>query len=137
MVPQGNRLWPIIGTDVLDDDGDTWDDLGIILTVQAVSHAIPNTQLLTAVSGVLVILDNNSDPADHYLYIVFSSYGGELEEQGVSFARILWIDRDRPLDRASGQSKATKWYRSGWTQPGIDGYSTGMFDDPQKVSWQR
>jgi hypothetical protein len=138
--PQGIRFYPIIGAALSDNDGALWEDLGIILTPRPGSITCDTAHIYTSggIGDFSVILDCNADRSgDHYLYFLFSSYGGELEEQGVSFARMLWIDRDRPLDRYSGQSKAVKWYRDGWIQPGIGGYSTGIFDDRQKVSWTR
>jgi hypothetical protein len=82
-----------------------------------------------------VILDRNADPANHYVYFIFSSFGGDLEEQGISFARMLWVDRDQPFDRFSGQSQASKWDGSAWAAPGIGGRSVAIFHDSQQVSW--
>lgn len=135
--PQGWRFWPVIGAAASEDDGENWDDLGIIITPRRGSVTCDTEHPVTngGVGDFSVILDNNLDAGDHYLYFLFSSYGGELKEQGVSFARMLWIDRDRPLDRYSGESQAFKWYRDLWTEPGIGGYSTAIFDDSEKVSW--
>jgi hypothetical protein len=69
------------------------------------------------------------------LYFIFSSYGGDLDEQGVSFARMLWINRDQPLDRFSGESLAIKWDGGSWSAAGIGGRSEAIFHDSQQVSW--
>ena len=135
--PQGTRLWPRIGAAVSSDDGETWDDLGIILeprpdTVTCKTHH-PVTN--GGIGDFSVVLDQNDDPANHYVYFIFSSYGGALEEQGISFARMLWLDRDQPLDRFSGESAALKWDGTGWTSPGIGGYSQAIFHDAQQVTW--
>ena len=69
------------------------------------------------------------------MYFLFSSYGGDLEEQGISFARMRWIDRDRPLDRFSGQSLVQKWDGEGWNADGIAGRSVAIMHDAAQVSW--
>ena len=46
-----------------------------------------------------------------------------------------WSDRDDPLDRLTGQSEATKWDGTGWTEPGIGGRSEAIFHDAEQVSW--
>ena len=69
------------------------------------------------------------------VYFLFSSYGGDLEEQGISFARMRWIHRDRPLDRFSGQSLVLKWDGEGWNADGIAGRSVAIMHDVAQVSW--
>jgi hypothetical protein len=135
--PQGRRTWPEIGAAISEDDGESWDDVGVILTPRDGTVTCDTDHPVTngGIGDFSVILDRNSDAANHYLYFIFSSYGGELAEQGISFARMLWIDRDRPLDRFSGQSLASKWDGSGWTAAGIGGRSVAIFHDGQQISW--
>lgn len=134
--PQGWRFWPRIGAVVSTDDGATWDDLGIILwprdgTVTCeTDHPVTNGGI-----GDFSVIADNASAADRYLYFIFSSYGGDLVEQGVSFARMSWIDRDHPLDPLSGQSRAIKWDGDGWDAPGIGGRSVAVFHDSQQVTW--
>ncbi len=135
--PQGVRYWPEIGAAVSDDDGATWDDLGLILTPRDGTVTCDTQHPVTngGIGDFSVILDNNSDPGDHYLYFIFSSYGGDLEEQGISFARMLWTDRDQPLDPFSGESLVTKWDGDSWAAPGIGGRSIAIFHDSEQRSW--
>ena len=135
--PQGIRLWPQIGAAVSDDAGGTWDNLGIILTPRddTVSCATHHPMTNGGIGDFSVILDNNTDDADRYVYFIFSSYGGTLEEQGISFARMPWLNRDDPLDVISGQSAARKWDGEDWVEPGIGGRSIAIFHDDQQVSW--
>ena len=135
--PQGLRLWPQIGAVVSRDDGATWDELGLILTPREGSVTCDTNHPVTngGIGDFSVILDGNSDPGNHYAYFVFSSYGGALEEQGISFARMLWIDRDQPVDRFSGESMACKWDGVGWNGSGLGGYSAAIFHDDHQVSW--
>lgn len=137
LCPQGRRAWPQIGAAISEDDGATWDDLGLILTPRDGSVTCDTDHPVTSggIGDFSVILDRNADPANHYLYFVFSSFGGDLEEQGISFARMHWIDRDQPFDRFSGQSQASKWDGSAWAAPGIGGRSVAIFHDSQQVSW--
>ena len=135
--PQGERLWPQIGAAVSDDDGQTWADLGIVLTPRAETVSCDTEHPVTngGVGDFSVILDSNEDPSDHYAYFLFSSYGGDLDEQGISFGRMLWIDRDRPLDPFSGESAVEKWDGHAWMAPGIGGRSVAIFHNAEQVSW--
>jgi len=137
--PQGPRLWPQIGATLSDDDGVTWQDLGLILTPRDGTVTCDTDHPVTngGIGDFSVILDNNTAPEDHYAYFIFSSYGGDLDEQGISFARMPWIDRDEPLDRLTGQSQASKWNGSEWSEPGIGGRSEAIFHDAQQISWTR
>jgi hypothetical protein len=137
LCPQGRRAWPQIGAAISEDDGATWDDLGLILTPRDGSVTCDTDHPVTngGIGDFSVILDRNGDPANHYVYFVFSSFGGDLEEQGISFARMLWADRDQPFDRSSGQSLASKWDGGAWGAPGIAGRSVAIFHDSQQVSW--
>ncbi len=135
--PQGIRLWPQIGATVSDDDGATWQDLGLVLTPREGTVTCETDHPMTngGIGDFSVILDNNENPDDRYLYFLFSSYGGDLDEQGVSFARMRWMDREHPLDRFTGQSAAFKWDGQDWTAPGIGGRSVAIFHDSAQVDW--
>lgn len=134
---QGIRLWPQIGATVSDDDGVTWQDLGLILTPREGTISCDTEHPMTngGIGDFSVILDRNENPDERYLYFLFSSYGGELEEQGISFARMRWIDRDHPLDRFTGESAAVKWDGQDWLAPGIGGRSVAIFHDAAQVAW--
>jgi hypothetical protein len=135
--PQGSMAVPEIGAAISDSDGAAWDDLGIVLTAREGATSCDTDHPVTAggVGDFSVILDGNADPTEHYAYFIFSNYSGDVEEQGISFGRMLWSYRDDPLDRFSGQSQVVKWYNEAWSEPGIGGASTPVFDDPGKVTW--
>jgi hypothetical protein len=135
--PQGRLSYPRIGAAISDSNGAVWDDLGIVLTARDGTMSCDTEHPVTAggVGDFSVILDGNTDPSEHYAYFVFSNYSGDVQEQGISFGRMLWSDRDQPLDRFSGQSQVLKWYNGTWSEPGIGGASTPVFDDPGKVTW--
>jgi hypothetical protein len=135
--PQGVLAWPRIGAVVSDTDGATWDDLGVILSPRENTLTCDTKHPVTSggIGDFSVVLDRGTDDSGRYLYFIFSSYGGTLAEQGISFARRPWIDRDQPLGRFSGESKASKWSGEDWSSPGIGGYSESIFHDRRQVSW--
>jgi hypothetical protein len=135
--PQGRRTWPQIGAAISADNGESWDDVGVILTPRDGSVTCDTDHPVTngGVGDFSVIVDRNPDPANRYIYFIFSSYGGDLVEQGISFARMLWVDRDQPFDRSSGESLANKWDGRSWSAPGIGGRSIASFHDGDQVSW--
>jgi hypothetical protein len=136
--PQGLRLWPRIGAVVSDDDGETWDDLGTVLSPRDGTITCDTDHPITngGIGDFSVIADNlNPDDPGHYVYFIFSSYGGDLIEQGISFARMMWADRDQPLDPFSGESRVLKWDGNDWAASGIGGRSVAAFHDAQQVSW--
>jgi hypothetical protein len=135
--PQGRRTWPQIGAAISEDDGASWDDVGVVLTPRDGTVTCDTDHPVTngGIGDFSVILDRDTDPARNYLYFLFSSYGGDLEEQGISFARMPWSERDHPFDRFSGQSQVSKWDGAAWEAPGIGGRSVAIFHDSRQVSW--
>jgi hypothetical protein len=135
--PQGLMAVPQIGAAISDSDGAVWDDLGIVLTAREGTISCDTDHPVTAggVGDFSVILDASADPSEQYAYFVFSNYSGDVEEQGISFGRMPWNDRDEPLDRFSGQSQVFKWYDGAWSEPGIGGASTSVFNDSGRVTW--
>ena len=135
--PQGRRTWPQIGAAISEDDGASWDDVGVVLTPREGTVTCDTDHPVTSggIGDFSVILDRDPDPAGHYVYFIFSSYGGDLEEQGISFARMPWSERDHPFDRFSGQSQVSKWDGAAWEAPGIGGRSVAIFHDSRQVSW--
>jgi len=136
--PQGWRYWPQIGAAVSEDDGATWDDLGIVLSPRdgTITCDTEHPVTMGGIGDFSVIADNLTfnDP-NHAVYFVFSSYGGDLIEQGISFARMRWADRDRPLDQFSGESRVLKWDGQAWEAPGIGGRSIAVLHDAEQVTW--
>src|ERR1019366_6887158 len=61
------------------------------------------------------------DRDNKYFYIYGTSYDPGFEEQGVFVARLPFADRDHP------SGKAQKWYRGGWSEPGLWGHVTPVF----------
>jgi len=93
------RQLPRIGAMRSSDNGQTWEDLGIVLDAPHGSEACDsqNRFVLGGVGDVTAALD--ADRKDVYLY--FSQYVRDGRSQGVAVARIAWADRDAPAGKAS------------------------------------
>jgi hypothetical protein len=124
--PETDLTEPRIGAAVSQDDGQTWRDLGIILTARpGYLHCdTPNSYFAGGVGDFTAILDRD----ERYLYFVFTTYAGDLGEQGVSVARLDWADRDKPVGRVS------KFFDGHWLEPGIAGAATSIF--PALPLWE-
>lgn len=110
---------PRIGAMISHDEGATWDDLGIILEAPADSLNC-DTQNFYFAGGngdFSVMLD----PGKNYFYFFFGTYHKDVEEQGVSIARISYSDRNRPV------GKVWKWRDGQWNEPGLGGHVTPIF----------
>lgn len=118
---------PRIGAAKSSNNGANWTDLGIILQARS------GTLKCTASNGYFagghgdfcVMLDS----AGQYLYLFFSTYAGDLSEQGVAMARMAWSDRDAP------SGKVSKWYNGDWQSAGLGGNVSPIFT--ATVAWER
>lgn len=112
---------PHIGALVSHDNGATWTDLGIVLAAPAGDYdCAGGTLSMTFAGGVgdfSVILDS----AKQYFYFLYSAYSGDISQQGVAVARMPYASRDNP----AGQ--VWKWYQGAWSQPGVGGLNTPIF----------
>jgi len=101
-----DRQLPRIGAIRSADNGQTWEDLGIVLDAPPGSDACNsgNRFVLGGVGDVTAALDANGQ--DVYLY--FSQYSRDGTTQGVAVARLAWADRDQP------SGKAAIWNDGAW-----------------------
>jgi hypothetical protein len=101
-----DRQLPRIGAMRSSNNGQTWDDLGIILDAPPGSDACDsnNRFVLGGIGDVTAALD----AAGNDVYLYYSQYTRDGASQGVVVARIAWADRDRPM------GKATIWNNGAW-----------------------
>jgi hypothetical protein len=118
---------PQIGAVVSHDNGLNWWDLGIILTApdDALDCDTPNGYFAGGNGDFSVILDQNGE----YFYFLISTYNRDVAEQGVSIARMRFADRADPA------GKVWKWHNGQWSEPGLGGKVTPIFN--VAVDWHR
>ena len=116
------RQLPRIGAMRSLDNGQTWEDLGIILDAPPGSAACDsgNRFVIGGIGDVTAARD--ADSKDVYLY--FSQYVRDGRSQGVAVARIAWADRDAPA------GKATIWNDGAWLPARENPSSDIGFDYP-------
>lgn len=110
---------PRIGAMVSHDEGATWKDMGIILEAPADSLDCntANDYFAGGNGDFSVMLD----PGKNYFYFFFGTYHRQIEEQGVSIARMSYANRDQPI------GKLWKWRDGEWNEPGLGGHVTPVF----------
>ncbi len=124
--PDGKLTAPRIGALVSYDGGNTFFDLGLVLTSGDLADCSSKNGFFAGGHGDFsVIPDRNLD----YFYFFFTNYGGNPSSQGVAVARMAYGDRQAPAG-------AVWKYRNGeWSEPGLGGQLTPIF--PAKVDWQQ
>lgn len=123
----GGRLAsPRIGALVSYDQGESFSDLGLILTSPDPADCTSRNGYFATGHGDLSVI---ADQDGQYLYFFFGNYGGSLQGQGVAMARMALTDRFSP------SGKVWKYYDGAWNEPGIRGRATPVF--AAKVSWQQ
>jgi hypothetical protein len=120
--PYTVKTFPRVGAARSTDQGATWTDLGIILEAAPETFACDtsNEYFVGGVGDVSVLLD----PDQKDVYIYFSQYGREKEDQGVAVARVPWADLDDPV------GKVTIWNDGVWLPP------TSFEDETGQVHWE-
>ncbi len=108
------KIHPRIGAQVSRDNGETWQDLGVILDTPPGTDE-PNSYLGYGFSGGNGDFSAVLDPSGTYLYFFFTQYGRTAQTQGIATARLRWSDRDAPV------GKVEKWHDGAWMQPGLGG----------------
>ena len=117
---------PRIGAVVSHDDGDTFEDLGIVLSSGDAPNCNAQNGFFAGGHGDFSVVP---DPNGEYFYFVFDNYGGAAATQGVAIARLAFADRAHPV----GNLK--KYFQGQWGQPGIGGRVTPIL--PVRVGWER
>jgi hypothetical protein len=116
---------PQIGAAMSYDGGNTFHDVGVILTSGVAADCNSKNGYFAGGHGDFsVVLDREQN----YFYFLFGNYGGPAGSQGVVAARMAYVDRFRPV------GAAWKYFDGSWSEPGIGGRTTPIF--AVKESWQ-
>jgi hypothetical protein len=118
---------PRIGALVSYDEGETWQNFGIVIDapVGSLYCDTRNYYFAGGNGDFSVVLDQNKE----YFYFFISTYHRQVAEQGVAVARMRYEDRNNP------NGKVRKWYAGGWNEPGQGGHVTATF--PVLIDWHR
>jgi hypothetical protein len=116
---------PKIGALFSADGGHSFQDLGIILEAGEPVDCTARNGFFAGGHGDFSVIP---DREHGYFYFFFGNYGGPVERQGISVARMAFVDRWAPV--------GTVWkYADGeWNEPGIGGRVTPIFRAQR--SWQ-
>jgi hypothetical protein len=116
---------PEIGALVSYDGGISFSDLGIVLRSSGMKDcSAQNGYFANGHGDFSVILDREG----RYFYFLTGAYGGEVSEQGVAIMRMSINDLADPV------GKVWKYHNGGWSEPGLGGQVTPVF---QAISpWQ-
>ncbi|HWQ56857.1 MAG TPA: hypothetical protein VN442_24430 [Bryobacteraceae bacterium] len=121
----GQLVMPEIGALVSRDGGDSFINLGPVLTGSAPPDCGSQNGFFAGGHGDFSVI---FDPRTRYFYFLFGNYGGPVEEQGVAIARMPFDHRDSP------SGAVWKYYGGKWREPGLGGRTTPVFQ--ARVSWQ-
>ena len=97
MCDGSQKVMPRIGAARSSDEGETWENLGIVLEAPPFLYdcQTSNKYFVGGVGDVDVLRDRDSKD----LYLFFSQYSRPPEVQGVAVARLAWADRDQPTGK--------------------------------------
>lgn len=118
---------PVIGAAISTDGGRTWRDQGpVIENRYPFSCGYQNGYFVGGSGDFTVVLDRQQQ----YFYFLFSNYGGPTAEQGVAVARGAFAGRGQP-------GTVFKYFRDGWTEPGVGGRVTPVWGTPTGWAGER
>ena len=109
---------PSIGALRSDDDGITFEDLGIVLSAAGDADCQTSNQYFGGGNGDFSVI---ADREGKYLYFLYSNYSGGASSQGVAIARMKIEDRDLPA------GNVFKYFSGNWEEPGQGGNESPIF----------
>jgi hypothetical protein len=101
------------------DNGNTWEDLGFIISANPASIKCDSASPWDV--GGTGDFSFVPDRSQQYLYFYGTSYDPHFEEQGIFAARMRISDRNNP------SGKVWKWHKGEWSEPGLWGRVTPIF----------
>ena len=116
---------PEIGALVSRDGGESFTDLGIILSSgEWTDCSARNGYFANGHGDFSVIADRDRE----YFYFLFGAYGGDVSNQGITIARMPFGNVSNPV------GNVWKYHQGAWSEPGIGGPVTPVL--PAAVSWR-
>lgn len=109
---------PEIGALRSDDDGISFQDLGIILSAAGEADCQTKNYFFGGGTGDFSVI---TDQKGEFIYFLYSSYSGDASSQGVAIARMKVEDRDQPV------GSVFKYFSSNWEEPGLGGSESPIF----------
>lgn len=122
----GKLSAPRIGALVSVDGGQTFQDLGIVLSSGDLLDCDAENGFFAGGHGDFSVIP---DRERRYFYFLFTNYGGNGESHGVAIARMAFEDRGNPGGRVY------KFANGDWTEPGVGGAVTPIL--PSRVDWSQ
>ncbi|MBL8189178.1 MAG: hypothetical protein JNK38_14315 [Acidobacteria bacterium] len=118
---------PRIRQMISDDEGKTWQDLGVIITApDGFFNCETENIYFTGGTGDFSVL---FDPATQYFYFYFTTYSPDFSQQGIGIARLRYEDRLQPV------GKVKNWHEGEWNESAIGGKLSPIF--PPAISWHK
>ena len=122
----GKLTAPEIGALVSDDGGQTFRDLGIVLSSgDPLNCDAPNGFFAGGHGDFSVVLDRDRQ----YFYFLFTNYGGSAATHGISVARMPFGRRADPIGAVS------KYFEGDWKEAGVSGRVTPVL--PATTGWDQ
>jgi len=116
---------PVIGALVSEDGGETFRDLGVVLSTGNPLNCNAGNGFFAGGHGDFSVIP---DREHKFFYFLFDNYSGPIEHQGVAIARMAFEDRANPV------GAVRKFYSGEWNEPGIGGYVSPIFRSA--ASWE-
>jgi hypothetical protein len=109
---------PQIGALVSHDGGQTFTDLGPVITTQYREDCDSRNGFFAGGHGDFAVI---VDESKSFFYFVFSGHGTDPQTSGIAMARMAYADRLEPGGRV------WKFYNGLWDQPGLHGKTTPLW----------
>jgi hypothetical protein len=121
-----NLTEPWIGAAISRDGGRTFFDLGKILSSGEVPDCNARNGYFAGGHGDFSVV---VDRRQRYIYFYFTSYGGEVSNQGITVARLAYELRHTPA------GNVWKYHEGDWNEPGLRGRVTPLIGAAK--GWQQ
>jgi hypothetical protein len=135
-----NPFWSWLGLAKSTDEGQTWQDLGLIISG---SHPYNPQSALNIGDGSLVVATDKATE-ESYFYIFFGTDTTYLSVARAPYQELLWAASMANSEATRGAASGLfhKYYNRRWDQPGLGGKNSELFpavtgetDGDAQVAW--